>query len=104
MLDRLLRLMDSTPGLIAVHFPASDAGARALVAAYIARRAPPPPAAPQSPVPGRRRRRDSDVAAAAASSEGGFAADEAVAWLHMTRPHAVGGWRRTLGPASEDSD
>ncbi len=99
-LDRLVRLMDSARGLVAVHFSAADAGARALVAAYIARRARPPPAAAPPSSPGTRRRRDSPPAAAAAS-EGGFEADEAVAWLHVTRPYPVGGWRRTPGPGEE---
>jgi hypothetical protein len=90
-LDRLVQTMDAAPGLVALQFPAADAGARALVAAYIARRSQPPQ--PRSPVGARsptgRRRRSAEA------GPGGFEAAEAVAWLHMARPCPFGGWRRS---------
>jgi hypothetical protein len=52
-LDRLVRLMDSATGLVAIPVPPADARACALIAAYIACRPPAPlTRAPKSPGPG----------------------------------------------------
>jgi len=83
MLDRLAALMDAVPGLVALQLPTDDAGARALVAAYIARRSR-PPALPRSPT--ERLLQSEEVWA-------GLEGDEAAAWLHMALPcTAAGGW------------
>ena len=88
MLDRLVALMDAAPGLVALQLRAGDDGARALVAAYIARRCQ-PPTPPCSPT-GRRRR---SGPALSGGGGGGMEAREAMAWLHMAWPCPVSGWR-----------
>ena len=109
-LDRFMRHMDSTPGLVALHFPCHDPHARTLVGTYIARRmrpgggCPPAPSSPSSP---RRRRSSTAAAAAAAEAEAEaeadtFSAREAVAWLHMAHPCPTAGWQRVAGLADDE--